>query len=60
MVQTPAMKVWGDKTTNMETELLASDEVSQYLSEEEIKETFNTKEMVKNVDYIFNRSVELD
>jgi adenylosuccinate lyase len=60
MVQTPAMKVWGNKTTNMETELLASEEVMQYLSEEEIKETFNTKEMVKNVDYIFNRSVELD
>lgn len=60
MVQTPAMKVWGDKSTNLETELLASDEVRKYLSEEEIKETFDTKEMVENVDYIFARSVDIN
>ncbi len=58
MVQTPAMKVWEDKSTNLETELLTSDEVKKYLTEEEIKQTFNTSEMVKNVDYIFARSVE--
>ncbi|MCW8849102.1 MAG: adenylosuccinate lyase [Melioribacteraceae bacterium] len=60
MVQTPAMKVWEDKSTNLESELLNSDEVRKYLTEEEIKETFNTKEMVKNVDFIFKRSVEID
>lgn len=60
MVQTPAMKVWGDKSTNMEKELLASEDVRKYLTEKEIKEIFNTNEMVKNVDYIFRRSVELD
>lgn len=60
MVQTPAMKVWQDKSTNMEKELLSSDEVRKYLSEEEIRSTFNTEEMVKNVDYIFNRSIELN
>ncbi|MEE9430254.1 MAG: adenylosuccinate lyase [Melioribacteraceae bacterium] len=58
MVQTPAMKVWQDKTTNMETELLKSEEVKKYLTVEETKEIFNTSEMVKNVDYIFARSVE--
>jgi len=58
MVQTPAMKVWQDKFTNMESELLKSDEVKKYLTEEETKEIFNTSEMVKNVDYIFARSVE--
>jgi adenylosuccinate lyase len=60
MVQTPAMKVWEDKSTNLETELLNSDEVRKYLSENEIKEVFNTNEMVKNVDFIFKRSVEID
>ncbi len=60
MVQTPAMKVWQDKTTNLEKELLESEEVRKYLSEEEIKEIFDTNEMVKNVDYIFSRSVDLD
>ena len=60
MVQTPAMKVWEDKTTNLETELLNSEDVRKYLSEDEIKETFNTNEMVQNVDFIFKRSVEID
>lgn len=60
MVQTPAMKVWQDKNSNLESELLKSEEVKKYLSESEISETFNTKEMVKNVDYIFARSVELN
>ena len=60
MVQTPAMKVWEDKSTNLETELLNSEAVRKYLSEDEIRETFNTKEMVKNVDFIFKRSVEID
>ncbi len=59
MVQTPAMKVWGDKSTNMEKELLVSEDVRKYLTEKEIKEIFNTNEMVKNVDYIFARSVDL-
>lgn len=58
MVQTPAMKVWENKSTNLESELLHSNEIRQYLSESEIKETFKTSEMVKNVDYIFARSIE--
>ena len=32
MVQTPAMKVWGDKSTNLENELLNSEEVRKYLN----------------------------
>jgi adenylosuccinate lyase len=60
MVQTPAMKVWEDKSTNLESELLNSEDVRKYLSENEIKEVFNTNEMVKNVDFIFKRSVEID
>ncbi|MCB0732213.1 MAG: adenylosuccinate lyase, partial [Ignavibacteriae bacterium] len=42
MVQTPAMKVWQDKNSNLESELLKSEEVKKYLSESEISETFNT------------------
>ncbi|MCB0751340.1 MAG: adenylosuccinate lyase, partial [Ignavibacteriae bacterium] len=60
MVQTPAMKVWKDKSTNLQAELLASEETKKYLSDEEINQIFNTSEMVKNVDYIFNRSIEID
>ena len=58
MVQTPAMKVWQDKSTNLEAELLKFDDIKKYLSEDDIKEIFNTSGMVKNVDYIFARSVE--
>lgn len=60
MVQTPAMRVWQDKSTNMEKELLGSADVRKYLSEGEVKQLFNSDEMVKNVDYIFARSVEKD
>ncbi len=58
MVQTPAMKVWQDKSTDLETELLNSDDVKKYLTEKEIRKIFDSSEMVKNVDYIFTRSVE--
>jgi adenylosuccinate lyase len=60
LVQTPAMKVWGDKSTNLENELLNSEDIKKFLTENEIKHIFDTKEMVKNVDYIFARSVELN
>lgn len=60
LVQTPAMKVWEDKYTNLKSELLNSDEVKKYLSNNEIETIFNTTEMVKNVDYIFARSVEIN
>jgi adenylosuccinate lyase len=61
IVQSAAMNVWegkGGKT--FEEELLNSGKISEYLSPEEIKETFNYKKMLKNVDYIFARSIEID
>ena len=59
-VQTSAMKVWNDKHKNLKDELLKSQEIKKYLSEEEINEIFDYKKMLKNVDYIFSRSVELN
>ena len=59
-VQTAAMKVWNDKHKNLKNELLRSNEIKKYLSEEEINEIFDYKKMLKNVDYIFARSVELN
>lgn len=60
MVQTPAMQVWADQSKNLKDELIASEEVSKYLSREEIESVFNTRQMLKNVDYIFSRSVEAE
>ena len=57
MVQVPAMKVWEDKSTDLEKELLVSSDVRKLLSELEIKNIFKTDNMVENVDYIFERSV---
>lgn len=60
IVQNSAMKVWQEKTTNLENELILSTEIKKYLTTEEIKSIFNTNEMVKNVDYIFSRSVDIE
>lgn len=57
LVQENAMKVWNDETKNLKDELLKSESVLRYLSKEEIEETFDYKKMLKNVDYIFSRSV---
>ena len=59
-VQTAAMNVWNDKHKNLQDELLKSNEIKKYLTEEEINEIFDYKKMLKNVDYIFSRSVELN
>lgn len=58
LVQEPAMKVWGDKSKNLQDELLNSEEVKKLLTEKEINEIFEYDKMLKNVDYIFARSVE--
>jgi len=57
LVQENAMKVWEDETKNLKDELLKSETVLKYLSKEEIEETFDYQKMLKNVDYIFSRSV---
>lgn len=57
MVQTPAMEVWADGSKNLKDELLKSPEVMKLLSKQEIEEVFDPKKMLKNIDYIFERSV---
>lgn len=60
LVQTPAMEVWADHNKNLKDELLKSEEVAKYLTAEEISGIFNSHNTMKNVDYIFARSVEQD
>ncbi len=60
IVQTHAMDVWSDKSKHLKTELMNSSEVKKYLSEKEINEIFNDNKMLKNVNYIFSRTVEKD
>lgn len=60
LVQTPAMDVWGDESKNLKDELLKSEEIRKYLSAEEIENIFDYTKMLKNVDFIFSRTVEKD
>jgi adenylosuccinate lyase len=60
LVQTPAMDVWADESKNLKDELLKSEEIKKYLSAEEIENIFDYGKMLKNVDFIFSRTVEKD
>jgi adenylosuccinate lyase len=59
-VQKSAMEVWANPNKNLKDELLNSKDVGKYLSENEIDELFNPDKLLKNLDYIFGRSVELE
>ena len=57
IVQTASMDVWADKNKYLKEELLKSKEVMKYISEKELSEIFNPDKILKNVDYIFERSI---
>ncbi len=56
LVQTNAMNVWEDQEKTLKSELLKSEEVSKYLTTDEIENIFNSNKMLDNVDYIFGRT----
>jgi adenylosuccinate lyase len=57
IVQDSAMKVWADEKLNLKDELSKSNELRKYISNEELNEIFENKAMLKNVEFIFNRTV---
>ncbi|MCH8326210.1 MAG: adenylosuccinate lyase [Bacteroidetes bacterium] len=58
LVQTAAMDVWQDKNKNLRDELIKSEEIKKYISIDEMDNIFNNKNMLKNIDLIFARTVE--
>jgi adenylosuccinate lyase len=60
MVQNPSMAVWADPNKNLKDTLLDSAEIKKYLSPEEINEIFSNEKMLRNVDFIFARTIEKD
>ena len=56
LVQTNAMNVWENQEKTLKSELLKSEEVSKYLTTDEIENIFNSNKMLDNVDYIFGRT----
>ncbi|HSW54783.1 MAG TPA: adenylosuccinate lyase [Ignavibacteriaceae bacterium] len=57
IVQSSAMDVWANKDKFLKDELLKSKEVMSYISQKELEEIFNTDKILRNVDYIFQRSI---
>ena len=57
IVQDSAMKVWADEKLNLKDELSKSDELRKYISVEELNGIFENKNMLKNVEFIFNRTI---
>ena len=60
IVQTSAMKVWEDKSKNLKDELSNSSKVTKYFTQNDLDDLFDPDKLLKNVDYIFARSVELN
>lgn len=56
-VQNAATDVWANKDKYLKDELLKSKEVMSYISEKELEEIFNSDKILRNVDYIFQRSI---
>jgi adenylosuccinate lyase len=54
------MKVWADQQLTFFHELNKSVEIKKYLSEIELKEIFDNKKMLNNVNFIFARTIEAD
>ncbi len=60
IVQDAAMSVWTDENKNLKDELMKSEIVMNYLNQEDLNSIFDNKKMLKNVDIIFKRTIELD
>lgn len=60
IVQKSAMKVWEDQSKNLKDELSNSSKVTKYFTQNELDELFDSNKLLKNIDYIFKRSVEMD
>jgi len=58
IVQDSAMNVWQDTNKNLRSELAKSESVKKFLTEADLDDIFDPKKMLKNIDYIFARSVE--
>ena len=57
IVQSSAMDVWANEDKFLKDELLKSKEVMSYITQNELEEIFNSDKILKNVDYIFQRSI---
>ncbi len=59
IVQKSAMKVWEDQSKNLKDELASSVKVTEYFTQDDLGNLFDPDRLLKNIDYIFKRSVEV-
>ncbi|KUK14628.1 MAG: adenylosuccinate lyase [bacterium] len=59
IVQRISIKAWKDKKSFKDL-LLSDEEVAQFLTSEDLEESFDFKNILRKVDYIFSRFKELD
>jgi len=57
IVQSSAMDVWANEGKFLKDELFKSKEVMSYITQNELEEIFNSDKILKNIDYIFKRSI---
>ncbi|MEW6506917.1 MAG: adenylosuccinate lyase [Bacteroidota bacterium] len=57
IVQSCAMEVWQNEKTNLKDELLKNESVVKLIKEIELNNVFDNSELLKNIDYIFKRSI---
>ena len=58
IVQTMCMEVWKDNSKSLKDELIKSKEVRNHITEEEINIIFDNNNLLKNVDFIFARTID--
>jgi len=57
LIQRNAMKVWADKSKDLKSELLGDEKIQKVLSVSEVEGIFDYSSMLKNVDIIFDRTI---
>jgi adenylosuccinate lyase len=60
LVQKSSMEVWADKSKTLKNEISHNEEVLKLLGNSGIEDIFSNKNLLKNIDFIFSRSIEKD
>ncbi|MBS3944478.1 MAG: adenylosuccinate lyase, partial [Melioribacter sp.] len=57
IVQSSAMEVWKNEKTDLLSELLKNEQIKKNIGKDELEKIFDHSELLKNIDYIFERSI---
>lgn len=60
IVQSSSMKVWENKSLSLKNVLMEDETAKKYISEEEINKIFDFSTILKNIDFIYNRTIFLE